>query len=40
MGESFHSDLVVQAAHSHGLFGHGGLKRVFGGLVVVGEGDD
>ena len=40
MSQGFHSDLVVQPAHSHSLFGHSRLKRVFGSLVMIGEGNN
>lgn len=40
MYKGLHSDLVVGAVQTHGLFRHGALKCVLGRLVVVGEGND
>jgi len=40
MCHRLHSQLVVGAVHAHGLLTHRTLQSIFGGLVVVGEGNN
>ena len=40
MDQGLHSDLIVRTVQTHGLLGHGTLKCVLGGLVVVRERND
>lgn len=40
MIQSLHSDLSVEGIDSHSLLGHSALKSVFGGLIMIGEGND